>query len=110
MTSLAQPRPVPPLTPRRFAALVAGKSAAAASRLSGRGGGQSLPGMVARRLDPTILEALVGQRGLPVVAVTGSNGKTTTARFAAAILRGAGLTAHHNQAGANLTQGVTSLA
>lgn len=110
MTRLAQPRPAQPLTPRRFAALVAGKSAAAASRLSGRGGGQSLPGLVARRLDPSILEALVGQRGLPVVAITGSNGKTTTARFTAAILRGAGLTAHHNQAGANLTQGVTSLA
>ena len=66
--------------------------------------------MVARRLDPSILAALVGQRGLPVVAVTGSNGKTTTARFTAAILRGSGLTAHHNQTGANLAQGVTSLA
>ncbi|HEX5467143.1 MAG TPA: MurT ligase domain-containing protein, partial [Candidatus Limnocylindrales bacterium] len=108
--SLPKPRPAPPLTPRRFVALVAGKSAAAASRLTGRGGGQSLPGLVARRFDPTILEALVGRRGLPVVVITGSNGKTTTARFAAAILRGAGLTAHHNRAGANLVQGVTSLA
>ena len=89
---------------------MAGKSAALASRVSGRGGGQSLPGMVARRLDPDILDALVGARGLPVVAITGSNGKTTTARFTAAILRGAGLTAHHNRAGANLVQGVTSLA
>jgi lipid II isoglutaminyl synthase (glutamine-hydrolysing) len=66
--------------------------------------------MVARRLDPSILSSLVGRRGLPVVAITGSNGKTTTARFAAAILRGAGMTTYHNQAGANLTQGVTSLA
>ena len=89
---------------------MAAKSAATASRISGRGGGQSLPGMVARRLDPSILATLVGERGLPVVAITGSNGKTTTARFTAAILREAGLTAHHNRAGANLTQGVTSLA
>ncbi|HEX5452028.1 MAG TPA: MurT ligase domain-containing protein [Candidatus Limnocylindrales bacterium] len=103
-------RPAVPLTPRRFVALAAGKAAALASRATGRGGGQSLPGMVARRIDPTILDALVARRGLPVVAITGSNGKTTTARFAAAILRAAGLAVHHNAAGANLVQGVTSVA
>ncbi|MDQ2933804.1 MAG: hypothetical protein M3R49_02280, partial [Chloroflexota bacterium] len=37
-------KPAPPLTPRRFAALLAGKAAAAATRLTGRGGGTSLPG------------------------------------------------------------------
>ena len=98
------------LTARRFAALVAGKAAAVGSRISGRGGGTSLPGMVARRLDPGILRALVAEQGVTVVAITGSNGKTTTARFMAAILRGAGLPVAHNQAGANLVQGVTSLA
>ncbi len=66
--------------------------------------------MVARRLDPGILQALVADQGIPVVAITGSNGKTTTARFTAAILRAAGLPVAHNQAGANLVQGVTSLA
>jgi UDP-N-acetylmuramyl tripeptide synthase len=76
----------------------------------GRGGGTSIPGMVARRLDPGILRALVADQGVPVIAITGSNGKTTTARFAAAILRGAGLPVAHNQSGANLVQGVTSLA
>ena len=55
----------------------------------GRGGGTSLPGMVARRVDPGILRALVAEQGVTVVAITGSNGKTTTARFTAAILRGA---------------------
>ena len=76
----------------------------------GRGGGTSIAGMVARRLDPGILRALVADQGVTVVAITGSNGKTTTARFAAAILRGAGLPVAHNQSGANLVQGVTSLA
>lgn len=99
-----------PLTARRFAALVAGKAASVAARATGRGGGTSLPGMVARRIDPEILEALVGERGIPVLAITGSNGKTTTARFTAAILRAAGLPVAHNQAGANLVQGVTSIA
>ena len=106
---LPKVRPAP-LTARRFAALVAGKAAASATRLAGRGGGTSLPGMVARRVDPAILADLVGERGIPVIAITGSNGKTTTARFTAALLRAAGLPVAHNQAGANLVQGVTSLA
>lgn len=107
---LPTPRATPPLTVRRFAALVAGKAAAVATRATGRGGGTSLPGMVARRVDPGILGSLVGERGIPVLAITGSNGKTTTARFTAAILRAAGLPVAHNQAGANLIQGVTSIA
>ena len=107
---LPTPRSAPPLTVRRFAALVAGKSAGVASRMAGRGGGTSIAGMVARRVDPGILRALVAEQGVTVLAITGSNGKTTSARFTAAILRGAGLPVAHNQAGANLVQGVTSLA
>jgi UDP-N-acetylmuramyl tripeptide synthase len=95
---------------RTFLALVAGKSAARATRLAGRGGGTSITGMVARRVDPHVLQRLVADRGVPVVAITGSNGKTTTARFTAALLRGEGVTVSHNSAGANLVQGVTSLA
>jgi UDP-N-acetylmuramyl tripeptide synthase len=66
--------------------------------------------MVARRIDPEILDKLVRRAGIPVVAITGSNGKTTTARFTAALLRGEGIVVGHNSAGANLVQGVTSLA
>ena len=81
-----------------------------ATRLLGRGGGTSLPGMVARRVDPDILDALVRRHGVPAVAITGSNGKTTTARFTTALLRGEGLAVRQNAAGANLSQGVTTLA
>jgi UDP-N-acetylmuramyl tripeptide synthase len=87
-----------------------GKSAAFATRLIGRGGGTAITGVVARAVDPRILDKLVRIPGVPVVAITGSNGKTTTARFAAALLRGAGVHVCHNSAGANLVQGVTSLA
>ncbi|HYM84345.1 MAG TPA: MurT ligase domain-containing protein, partial [Candidatus Dormibacteraeota bacterium] len=47
---------------------------------------------------------------LPSIAISGSNGKTTTARFTTAILRGEGLAVRQNAAGANLSQGVTTLA
>jgi UDP-N-acetylmuramyl tripeptide synthase len=99
-----------PLTFRTFLALSAGKAAARATQLAGRGGGTSITGMVARRVDPSILRKIVLDRGEPVIAITGSNGKTTTARFTAALLRGAGVTVSHNSAGANLVQGVTSIA
>ena len=98
------------LTFRTFVALAAGKAAARATQLAGRGGGTAITGMVARRVDPQILRRVVLDRGEPVVAITGSNGKTTTARFTAALLRGEGVTVSHNSAGANLVQGVTSLA
>jgi UDP-N-acetylmuramyl tripeptide synthase len=113
MTSQISRRPVharTSLSPRGILALAAGKSAAIATRLIGRGGGTAITGMVARRVDPHILDSLVRIPGVPLVAITGSNGKTTTARFTAALLRGEGITVCHNSAGANLIQGVTSLA
>jgi UDP-N-acetylmuramyl tripeptide synthase len=103
-------RRTPTLTPRLYAGLLAARAAGAASRVLGRGGGTSLPGMVARRVDPGILRTLVADRGVPVVAITGSNGKTTTARFTDALLRGEGVPVAHNSSGSNLVQGVTSLA
>jgi UDP-N-acetylmuramyl tripeptide synthase len=106
VTAPARQRP----SPRLLAAVAAGKCAATASRLLARGGGTSLPGMVARRVHPGVLRDLVGAAGIPAVAITGSNGKTTTARFTAALLRGEGRTVAHNAAGANLQQGVTTLA
>jgi UDP-N-acetylmuramyl tripeptide synthase len=113
MSSLLSRRPAGAesfLSLRGKLALAAGKSAARASRLIGRGGGTAIAGMVARKVDPSILDELVRVPGVPVVAISGSNGKTTTARFAAALLRGEGIAVCHNSAGSNLVQGVTSLA
>jgi len=97
-------------SPRLIAAIAAGKGVGKTSQLLGRGGGASLPGMVARRIDPQVLARLVAAQPVRAVGVTGSNGKTTTSRLAAALLRGEGQAVAHNSAGANLIQGVTSLA
>jgi UDP-N-acetylmuramyl tripeptide synthase len=69
-----------------------------------------MPGLIARRIDPDVLTRVVRDSGVPVIVVTGSNGKTTTGRMLTALLRAEGLTARSNGAGANLVQGVTTLA
>ncbi len=80
----------------------------AASRVSGRGGGTTLPGRVLLRLEPgAIAELGAGlDRGTTIVSAT--NGKTTTAGMIAAILAADGRRPVHNRAGSNMTWGVAT--
>jgi UDP-N-acetylmuramyl tripeptide synthase len=66
--------------------------------------------MLARRIAPSVLHDLVAAADVPVIAITGSNGKTTTSRMVTALLRGEGVSVAQNRDGANLEQGVTTLA
>jgi UDP-N-acetylmuramyl tripeptide synthase len=91
-------------------ALSAGKLTANAGRLLRVGGGTSLPGIVARRIDPQVLRKVVGASAARKIVVTGSNGKTTTCRMIAALAHAAGRRVTQNRAGSNLLQGVTSVA
>lgn len=81
----------PGFGPRERGALLAGRAAGQVVRRLGRGGGTALPGLIAGRLAPTLIESAAAQLGHGVVTVTGTNGKTTTAHLLAAIARGAGL-------------------
>ncbi len=92
----------------RLLAVWAGKLTAWAARRTGRGGGTSLPGKVALRLCPDLPTRLAADLRRGVVLVTGTNGKTTTSKMLAGILRAAGLRVVRNVAGANLRQGLTS--
>src|SRR5439155_13228998 len=71
-------------------AISAGKIAGASGRFFHRGGGTSLPGRIARRIDPNVLKSVVGASKGKKFVITGSNGKTTTARRMAAIEDGGG--------------------
>jgi UDP-N-acetylmuramyl tripeptide synthase len=95
---------------RRVAATIAGKAALQLSRRLGVGGGTQLPGVVARRVAPGVLHDLASALPHGVILVTGTNGKTTTARMLAAILKTHGLRLLHNRAGANLITGLTATA
>lgn len=93
---------------RTTAAVVAAKGVAAASRVARRGGGTALPGLVASWIDPEVVAHLGGQLGRGSVLVTGTNGKTTTARILAAALREAHVPSLHNREGSNLMRGIAS--
>jgi len=90
-------------------AVVAGRAAGAISRRLHLGGGTSIVGIVAQRIYPEIIEHLATQLECGSVIVTGTNGKTTTSGFIAAILRNSGLRVWHNREGSNLMRGVASL-
>ena len=91
---------------RTTAAIVAGKTARLAARV--RGGGSAMPGLVAERIDPAFLSHALA--GIPdgVVVVTGTNGKTTTTKMLAAVLRAHGKRVFTNPTGSNFTRGVIS--
>jgi UDP-N-acetylmuramyl tripeptide synthase len=78
--------------------------------MSGRGGGTTLPGDVARAIDPLVLTKLTEDLSQGSIVVTGTNGKTTTSRLLSWLLEGAGHKVVSNRAGANLIFGVTAAA
>ncbi|HET9410723.1 MAG TPA: MurT ligase domain-containing protein [Candidatus Dormibacteraeota bacterium] len=95
---------------RRTAAVWAGKATGALSRMSGRGGGTTLPGDVARAIDPDVLRKLTGDLTEGSIVITGTNGKTTTARLIATLFEGLGKRVVSNRSGANLIFGATAAA
>ena len=72
--------------PRLSAAILAARSARLASRTLKTGGGSTVPGVVARRVDPKVLTKLSRRLPLGSAAITGTNGKTTTTRMVSKIL------------------------
>src|SRR5213593_2105476 len=93
---------------RRTAAIAGAKAAAALSRAFRFGGGTALPGLVAERIDPSIVAEMAAGLGSGSVLVTGTNGKTTTARLLRNIVEEAGLRAVANRAGSNMMRGVAA--
>lgn len=91
---------------RASVAVLGGRAAGALSRRLHLGGGTSIAGVVAQRLYPQIIEHLSTQLREGSILVTGTNGKTTTSGFIAAILKDAGLRVWRNREGSNLLRGI----
>lgn len=97
-------------TARLALALSAGKLAGKTGRLLKIGGGTSMPGVIARRIDPKVLRKVIGGSRARKIVVCGSNGKTTTCRMLAAIGNASHLRLTQNRSGSNLLPGVTAVA
>ncbi len=83
------------------------RAAGRLSRLTGRGGGTTLPGKLLAAIDPGAVTGLAARLPLGSAVISATNGKTTTAALAAGILASRARLAH-NSAGANLVSGVAS--
>jgi lipid II isoglutaminyl synthase (glutamine-hydrolysing) len=95
----------PPLPLAVEAAIV--RAAGALSRRAGRGGGTTLPGKLLWKVDPAAIDALAARLPQGSVAVSATNGKTTSTAMVAEILR-PHVRVAHNDSGANLVSGVAS--
>jgi lipid II isoglutaminyl synthase (glutamine-hydrolysing) len=85
----------------------AARTAARLSRLAGAGGGTTLPGKLLWKLDPGAIDELAARLPQGTVAVSATNGKTTSTAMVAEIL-GPRTRLAWNRSGANLVSGVAS--
>lgn len=90
---------------RKFLAILVCKLGRWVGRLVGKG--SSMPGKVALKICPDILRRV--QLPPHIIAVTGSNGKTSTVEMIAAILRADGKNVVYNEEGSNQIEGVATL-
>jgi lipid II isoglutaminyl synthase (glutamine-hydrolysing) len=91
---------------RARVATAVGGAAGRVSRLTGRGDGSVIGGVLGLRVEPELLRLLAA--GRQVVLVTGTNGKTTTTRLITAGLGALGQEVASNAFGANMEAGLAS--
>ena len=77
-------------------------------RLTGKGGGTTLPGRMLLKLDPNAVDKLGARLSGGSTLISATNGKTTTASMLAVILEGAGRIPVHNRSGSNMNWGVAT--
>ncbi len=90
---------------RKFLAILACRMLTLVGKLVGKG--TSLPGKYALKVCPDILRRI--KKPPVIIAVTGSNGKTSTMEMIAAVLRANGRTVAYNVEGSNQIEGVTTM-
>lgn len=72
------------------------------------GGGSALPGLFAEKIDPDLLKDVLSGLPLGVAVISGTNGKTTTTRIVAELLKSRGLKVFTNRTGSNFVRGILS--
>lgn len=92
---------------RLYLAILVGKLIALITRTFKIGGGSAAPGLYALKIEPELVTKLA--RKIPKnVVITGTNGKTTTARILSHLAEESGLQVIRNSTGSNLERGIAS--
>lgn len=92
---------------RTFVAICFGLLISFLTKILKIGGGSAAPGLYALRIAPNIVVDLAAKIPRNIV-VTGTNGKTTTAKLIAHFAKSKGLNIIHNHTGSNLERGIAS--
>lgn len=87
-------------------AVLTAKTVTFGVRISQLGAASVLPGEIARRLQPRLLQLLSRQVKQGVIVIAGTNGKTTTSLLLRTMLERHGKRVAHNATGANLENGL----
>ena len=92
---------------RLFAAVLLGKTILFLTKYFKIGGGSAAPGLYALKLCPSLVEKI--SHHIPKnIVITGTNGKTTTAKMLAHFAKASGLRVIRNHTGSNLERGIAS--
>lgn len=92
---------------RLFIAILVGKIIQKVTQTLKIGGGSAAPGYYALKIYPNLVADL-GKQVPQTIIVTGTNGKTTTARMLAQFAKNFGLKVLRNSTGSNLERGIAS--
>jgi UDP-N-acetylmuramyl tripeptide synthase len=92
---------------RSLLALFVGKLIVFLTQTLKLGGGSAAPGLYALKSDPLLIQKLAQQIPTNII-ITGTNGKTTTARLLNQLLTKQGLKVVRNSTGSNLERGIAS--
>lgn len=90
-----------------FFALLVGKIIFFFSRFLKIGGGYAAPGLYALKVDPNLIEELIDHKSQNII-ITGTNGKTTTAKLISHFLKSSKNKVIKNSSGSNLERGIAS--
>jgi UDP-N-acetylmuramyl tripeptide synthase len=91
-----------------FLILLLGKSLSKLSKILNLGHGSTWPGHIALRLNPAFIDQVLKKSKTKVILVTGTNGKTTTAKLLQTIFEENSKKVFLNSSGANLLNGIAS--
>lgn len=71
-------------------------------------GGTALPGFIAEKINPNLINQIALKNNLQSIVITGTNGKTSIARLLGEVLTLKGIRYCHNQSGSNLIRGLAT--